>query len=341
MTHDAPSNRRGAVLRVAAVALGVLLLLAVGVYSAFRFTPWPSALLVRRAFTADGRRIADALAKHVPAGVTARRDLSYDPADPDARFDVFSPDRPDSSGPRPTVVWIHGGAFVAGSKDEIANYLQILAARGFTVVGVNYSLAPGRRYPTPVRQVERALAYLAANAAAYRIDPARLFLAGDSGGAQIAAQLALVLSDSTYAARVGIRPTTDIRVRGAILCCGPYDIRSVRLDGPFGRFLTTVLWAYSGTRQFMADSTFATISVVRYVAPGFPPTFLTVGNADPLAPLSRAFAGALVGAGVQVDTLFYPADHPTPLPHEYQFDLDIPEGRQALERIVAFLDSRS
>jgi acetyl esterase/lipase len=290
-------------------------------------------------FTKEGARLAAALQPHVPAGVVAHRDLAYAPNDPEARLDVF---RPVDSGPLPTVVWIHGGAWIAGSKDEIANYLQVLASHGFTVVGVDYSLAPGAKYPTPIRQVNVALRYLLDQATTLGIDTLQLYLAGDSGGAQIAAQLALLLRDPTYATRLGMAPgIAGDRLRGVVLFCGPYDAEAVRLDGAFGGFLRTVLWAYSGRRDFQADTTFRQISVVHDVGPTFPPALLSVGNTDPLAPQSRALATALTAHGVSVDTLFFPATHPTPLPHEYQFNLDIPEGRLALERTVTFLRSQT
>jgi acetyl esterase/lipase len=76
---------------------------------------------------------------------------------------------------------------------------------------------------------------------------------------------------------------------------------------------------------------------VRHVTSAFPPTFISVGNGDPLAPQSMAMADALRSVRVPVDTLFFSPDHQPALPHEYQFDLTRPEGRLALERVVAFL----
>lgn len=102
-----------------------------------------------------------ALEKRVPAGIVALLNVRYDESDSDAFFDAVYAARIETTEQMlPTIVWVHGGAFVSGSKDHIANYLRILAAKGFTVVGVNYSLAPGKFYPTPIRQVNSALAYI-------------------------------------------------------------------------------------------------------------------------------------------------------------------------------------
>ena len=50
------------------------------------------------------------------------------------------------------------------SKGQIANYARILAGKGYTVVGIDYSIAPRKTYPTPVRQLNTALSYLEQNA---------------------------------------------------------------------------------------------------------------------------------------------------------------------------------
>lgn len=319
-----------------AVALLAILLLA------FQLSPWPSVLVIRRAFDKGAAEASQALEKHVPAGVAAVRNETYDVADPDGRLDVFFPsDVKDSDRALTTIVWIHGGAWISGTKDQIANYAKILAGHGYTVVGVDYSVAPGKTYPTPVRQVNGALGYLVKNAARFHIDPARFVLAGDSGGAHIAAQVANVISVPSYASALGISPTIQrSQLRGVVLFCGPYDVRKVKLDGSFGGFLRTVLWSYSGTKDFMANQQFATASVINYVTPEFPPAFVSAGNADPLEPQSREFADALASQGVPVDTLFFPKDYAPPLAHEYQFNLDVTAGREALDRTLAFLSTR-
>jgi acetyl esterase/lipase len=115
----------------------------------------------------------------------------------------------------------------------------------------------------------------------------------------------------------------------------------VDLSGPFAGFLRTVLHAYAGHEDFLTDPRFAPASVVNHVTAAFPPTFISVGNADPLREHSRAFAEALQEHGVPVRTLFFPDDYAPALPHEYQFDLDTEAGRSALERSLAFLAERA
>ena len=316
-----------------------LTVLGVGTWAAFQLSPWPSVLLIRWAFDKGAAEASDALRKHRPPGVTERRGLAYDAADPDARLDVYFPAQVQGSDQRlTTVVWIHGGGFVSGRRGDIANYLHVLAGRGFVVVNVDYTIAPKATWPTPARQINAALAYLQANAAELNIDAARIVLAGDSAGAQIAAEVANAITSPTHAERVGLVPALRPgQLAGTVLFCGPYDAALVQWDSPFAAFMRTVLWSYLGRKDFREDPRLDAFSVARHVTPAFPPSFISAGNADPLEPHSRALAAALEAEGVRVDALFFPKDYTPALPHEYQFNLDSEAGSQAMERSVAFL----
>ena len=319
--------------------LALSVVLGVVAYAAFQLSPWPSALLVRWTWDQGGRSMARALEKHVPAGFSERLNERYDAADEDALLDVFFPSRIENTeSALLTVVWVHGGGWISGSKDQIANYARILAGRGYTVAGVDYSIAPGRTYPTPVRQVNAALAYLSVNAKRLHVDASRFVLAGDSAGAHIAAQVANVISVPSYAAAMGVVPSIRRQqLAGTILFCGLYRIAPVRPAGYFISSGRTMPCAYSGEKNFMSDSRFATASVVNYLTADFPVTFISAGNADPLLPQSREFAAALAARGVRADALFFPDDYAPALPHEYQFNFDFDASRIALERAAGFL----
>jgi len=313
----------------------IAIVIAVGGYAAFSLSPWPSVWLIRHAFSADGSRLAAALEKHVPQGVDAILDQAYGEAGAN-RLDVFLP--AGSARPLPAIVWVHGGAFVAGDKAEVANYLKIVAARGYVAVGVNYTRAPAAEYPTPVREANAALAYVLANAARFHVDPARIFLAGDSAGAQIAAQLAAVISAPDYARATGIAPALARNaLRGVVLFCGVFDAEAVDPAGAFAGFLRTVTWAYFARKDMTGDPRLAEFSVRAHLTADYPPAFVSAGNGDPLGPQSVALVAAMRESGVAVDALFFPDERAPPLPHEYQFNLDDEAGREALERLSAFL----
>ncbi|WP_158277099.1 alpha/beta hydrolase [Serinibacter arcticus] len=333
-------SRTRSAVRVALTALGVavgaVLGLVVLVATAFSLSPWPGALLIRRAFDKGGHETNAALADRVPDDVVTRADVRYDETDPVALLDIH---RPAAPGPHPTVVWVHGGGWVSGSKDQVANYLRILAAEGFVVVAVNYSLAPGARYPRPVHQVLAALRHLLAHAEDLDLDTSRLVLAGDSAGSQIAAQVAAAVTDPTYARALGVDPAVrSDELRAVVLHCGAYDLDLREASSRAGAwFVESVLWAYTGRRTPGTDPVLALASVLRHASAAFPPAYLSGGNADPLTPQGRAFAERLVELGVEVVADFAEPDHEPPLGHEFQFDLASEAGRTTHEASVAFL----
>ena len=317
------------------ISIGILTLILL-TWAAFTFSPWPNALLIRKAFDDNGAKTAQALEKHVPAGITEVQNQQYRQNDKDGYLDVFYPENTSMS--LPTVVWVHGGAWVSGDKNNVDNYLKILASHGYTVVGVDYSIAPEHQYPLPLTQVNDALTYLQSNADRLHIDQNRLFMAGDSAGSQIVAQMANMITSPAYANEVGIKPTlAPEKLKGMLLNCGAYDLALPDYNGEFGKFLHTVLWAYSGKKDFLNDPTLKQASVVNYVTSAFPPIFLTAGNGDPLEDQSKELASKLASLEVPVSTLFYPADHQPQLPHEYQFDLDTKDGVSAMASMLAFL----
>jgi acetyl esterase len=303
-------------------------------------SPRPAALLVRKVFAAGGAKTAEALDKHAPADVVALVNERYGP-EPDMLLDVFRPSS--ASGPLPLLLWVHGGGFCGGAKEELEGYFKLIASNGYVVAGPRYSLAPEYHYPTPPRQMMQALDYLQLNAERLQIDPDGIAIAGDSAGAHIAAQLGALVTTPGYAGAVGVTPTiTAAQLRGIVLACGPYDLGLGRdVSSPAGRrLIQVVLWAYSGKRHFLDDPAFAAWSVTDNVTSAFPPALITVGNADPLRQHSELLGERLGAQGVETDTLFFPDDHQPPLGHEYQFDLDSDAGQLFLERLLGFLQRR-
>lgn len=323
---------------LAYIAVVALVIVAVG-YTAFRSTPWPSVLLIRHAFAKDAARRNVALEAHATGNVTVVPDQRYGD-DSRELVDVYYP--ADAPTKLPTLIWIHGGAFIAGDRTDLSGYAKVLAAKGYTIAAVGYPLAPGARYPAPVISANEAVTFILANVDRFHVDPQRLFIVGDSAGAQIAAQMVAGTADAAYGGAVGFSPALQPpQIKGVVLFCGIFDATAVATEGPFSDFIRKVLWSYFGTPDITGDSRLEQFSVAGHVTADFPPTFVSVGNADPLAPQSAKLAEALKSKGVAVETLFFPPDHAPPLQHEYQFDLDGEAGKQALARLEAFLAARA
>lgn len=310
----------------------------------FRLNPWPSALLIRAVFYRGARQLAAVMEPHVPAAeVTERRGMRYPvanarPGSTSKKLDLFLP--AEASGPLPLVVWIHGGAWLSGSRNDVEPYLRILAGRGWAAAGVDYTVSPRGIYPQAVREVTAAVAFLRERSAEFGLDPHRIVLAGDSAGAQLAAQLAVLSTSPDYARTTGLPPALDpADLRGVVLHCGVYDVAALAgLRGILGWGFRTALWAYTGSRRWSETPAGAQMSVLEHVTAAFPPAYVSGGNGDSLTVTqSVPLAARLAALGTGVRTRFWPADHSPALPHEYQFQLDRPEANRTLTETLEFL----
>jgi len=302
-------------------------------------TPWPSALLIRGVFETGARDTVNEMLPYVPkTKLTEHLNVSYGDAGVNTTLDAFTP--ADAAGPLPTVVWIHGGAWISGAKENVAPYLRILASHGYSTIGLNYTIAPEATYPTAVNQLNDALTYITEHAAELNVDLDQIVLAGDSAGAQLASQLTVLITNPEYAALMGIRPAlSENQVVGAILNCGVYDLRRMSdLTGISAWGFKIALWGYTGTKNWSQTSAGATMSTIDFVTDKFPPTYISGGNGDGLTWIQTIpMSNALKSAGVEVDELVWPANHEPALPHEYQFHLDFTDAHTALDRTLEFL----
>ncbi len=141
-----------------------------------------------------------------PAGVTTAV-LSVDGPHGAVPVRVFRPTGPDVD-PRPALVWMHGGGFVAGSIDDTESVIpgsELAARAGAVVISVGYHLAVGGvRHPVPVDDVEAVWRWVVADAARLGVDPGRLFLGGASVGGTLATAVAGRLRDAGEPAPRGL-----------------------------------------------------------------------------------------------------------------------------------------
>lgn len=322
-----------------AIIVGVVLVVA----SVGSITPWPSAMVIRAVFTQGGDATVAEMDKHLPdTKLTETLDVSYGDDGTDTTMDVFTP--ASATEPLPTIVWIHGGAWISGSKENVDPYMRILAAEGYTTIAVNYTIGPEGYYPTAVGQLNTALEYINDNAADLGVDPKQIVLAGDSAGSQLASQMATIITSPDYAKIMDVTPALDSdQVVATVLNCGVYDLAALAaLDGIVGWGLKTSMWAYTGKKTWAEDASGATMSTIDWVTEDFPTTYISGGNGDGLTWLqSIPMAQRLDELGVDVTTQFWPATHEPALPHEYQFHLDMPDAQTALQKTIDFLNTHT
>ncbi|HEY8999220.1 MAG TPA: alpha/beta hydrolase [Candidatus Saccharimonadales bacterium] len=336
--------RRKIVLWIVGVVVG----LVVAVSLAFRLSPWPGALIIRSVFDRGGRqRLASMEAALPNYSVTVLTNQQYHADDKDALLDVYIPSSAlQTHAKLPIVVWTHGGAWLSGDKKDDAPYFKRLASKGFIVVAVNYSLAPEKKYPTAVRQLNDAYAYIEANAVRFDGNPDKVVLAGDSAGAQLSSQMAAIMTNPSYAQEMNIKPSlAPSQLAGVVLFCGIYKMESLTEPSPnlpkiIGWGDDVAVWALTGTRD-KSSPLIRQMSAYYHAGKDFPATFISGGNGDPLTNAqSVPFAGKLESLNVPVTTLFYPQNHTPSLPHEYQFTFNA-DGEHAFAAMTQFLQART
>lgn len=340
-TTSQPQKKKFKILKIIGWIFGIVFILAIIAYAAFKISPYPSALLVRSAFKTSGEKTNLALNKFVKAGYTEIADINYQPGNDNALLDIYYyKDLVNTVGKLPTIVWIHGGGWVGGDKVDISSYSKLLAEAGYIVVSLNYTRAPEANFPVQIKEVLSAIDFLKKNSDKYDVDTTKIFLAGDSGGAHIVSVTANTIFNKSYSIDLKLRSSIDKgTIKGLILFCGPYDMFNVNFEGEFGGFLKTVLWSYSGTKDFLNNRDFKSASIINYVTKEFPPVFISVGNKDPLEPQSRQLARKLTRLNVYVDSLFFAEDYMPELSHEYQFDLELDASKTALSRVKQFMQN--
>lgn len=323
--------------------IGVALLALVVAVAVWAWlSPWPSVLLIRQMWPEASAEQVAAMKALEPTDVSARRNVVVDADDPDGRIDVY---RPDAAGGTalPTIVWVHGGGFITGTKDGMDTYLTQIAAAGYTVIAVEYTVAPNARYPHPVQQVTTAMGFLLTHAGQYGVDPSQMVLAGDSAGAHIAAQTAMAITQPGYAHDAGLDLTGLSQVQqgselqATVLYSGAFDMTLMKDSEGMGKWMVrTMLWAYTGSKDPASDPHLEWASLPQHVDSHFPPTFISTGPADPLLSHSESMASHLEKVGVDVDTLWFP-DASDAIGHEYQMDLRTPQAKESMKALLAFL----
>lgn len=198
------------------------------------------------------------------------------------KLDLYT--RRDLTTPQPTLVFFHGGFWVAGSKDIQLTALLPWLEKGWNVVNVGYRL--GGVAPAPAAAVDAfcALRWIGANAAMYNIDTTRLVASGQSAGGHLALTLGL-LNEAGLDATCPAGETP--RVAAVINWFGVTDVADV-VSGP--NFNEVPARWFAGMAEADMLALAERLSPLRYVRNGLPPVLTIQGDADPVVPYQHGVA---------------------------------------------------
>jgi acetyl esterase/lipase len=242
----------------------------------------------------------------VPEGTRVQRDVPYiKDGHPRQKLDLYVP----KGGKNlPLVILIHGGAFMAGSKEgeNPGRWLR----KGYAVASINYRLSQHAPFPAAVQDCKAAVRWLRANAAANGIDPNRFGAFGASAGGYLVTMLGVTGGVNDFDAGGNLKVSS--RVQAVADWYGPTDFLQMdahRLpdgmvhdsaDSPESRFIGGPI---QENREKVRKA-----NPITYVKKDAPPFLFAHGDRDPLVPhhQSELLYAALRKAGVPVTLRIVP-----------------------------------
>ncbi|GAA0603524.1 alpha/beta hydrolase [Kribbella sandramycini] len=201
--------------------------------------------------------------------------------------------RPDLNGPLPTVIYFFGGGWTLGSIDTADGITRRLVnAVPCQVITVGYRLAPEHPFPAAVHDCHDATQWIAANADKLQVDPARIVVAGDSAGGNLAAATTLLARDHgpTLAGQLLVYPNTKYGADTQSMRTGddPYLFNRTSVGWYWGHYLTDVRDGLSPLASPLLAESHA----------GLPPALVITAEYDPLRDEGEFYAEKLHAAGV-------------------------------------------
>ena len=272
-------------------------------------------------------------------GVRKFKDIAYSDKHPANLLDIYLPET--GVGPFPAIIFIHGGAFNGGEKDDMQIAIVIEALnRGYAVVSVEQRLIPqGGIFPYPIFDFKAAIRFLRANAETYMLDEKRFVTTGTSAGGYHAVMAPATSGTAAFEDLSMGNPDVSSDVAAAIGFFGVYDLvmqsEFSYEQGPFPG--ATEVWDFAAAflgvdpRQHRELAAFA--DPTNYITPQMVPTLIQAGSADVVVPtpasvvLAEKIAAVCGADRVQIDILDGAAHG------DARFNE--PENQ---ERIFAFLD---
>lgn len=216
----------------------------------------------------------------------------------DLLLDLYLPER--AEGPSPAIIWVHGGAWRMGSKED--SPAAGVVDHGYAVASISYRMSYEALFPAQIQDCKAAVRWLRANAERYDLDPERFGAWGASAGGHLAALLGTA-GDVVVWDRVGGNREFSSRVQAVCDWFGPTNFLrmsdapgAMDHDAPDSPESELVGGPIRENRDLVARA-----NPITYIAPGEPPFLIVHGDKDDLVPLNQSelLYEALQAAGVE------------------------------------------
>ena len=261
----------------------------------------------------------------LPAGITECRNISYGSHGKWNLLDVYYPDG--TAEKLPTIVSIHGGGYVYGSKEIYRRYGMDMARRGFAFVNFNYRLAPRWHFPAPLWDTNSVMEWICKNATRYHLDPNRLIVVGDSAGAQLASQYAAIATNTKYAATFRMK-VPEITIRALGLNCGIYDPNVFITDSNTG-----IQRDYLGKKITRSDPR---LKILEAIGSNYPAAHITTAYYDFLKDHAKPMFDFLTEKGIHCKLDCYGSEEEKTVGHVFHVTITHPEAIRCNDDAAAF-----
>jgi acetyl esterase/lipase len=213
------------------------------------------------------------------------------------KLDLYVPAQP----ARPSlVVWVHGGAWRGGSKNNPS--IRPLTERGFAVASIDYRLSPVAKFPTQIHDIKAAIRYLRAHADKYGLATEKIAISGGSAGGHLAALAGMTSGIKELEGEIGDHRDQSSNVQAIVVFYGAANLTTILSQStPHGLSVRA-----PALDLLLGGPPDAKADLARLASPVFhtdrsdPPLLWFHGDQDPQMPINQAheMSGAYKKAGI-------------------------------------------
>ena len=218
--------------------------------------------------------------------IQVTRDIEFAKVDGHSlKLDLY---RPVGAMSPPLVVWVHGGAWRAGSKDSMP--LGELVRRGFAIASVDYRLSPVAKFPAQVHDCKAAIRFLRVKEKEYGYDASRIGIAGSSAGGHLVAEIGVTNGHPKLEGTVGEHLDQSSSVHAIVDYYGPTNFLTIlKQSTPHGLSVRVpALQLLLGSQPEENPSLAKLASPVFHVDRNDPPLLMIHGDQDPQVPINQS-----------------------------------------------------
>ncbi len=236
---------------------------------------WKKVMLTSLAIFSGQTLLAQSIIKDITYALTPEKEL---------KLDLYLPDG--TSNPY-LVVWVHGGAWHSGSKE---NPPQDLVKLGYAMASISYRRTPEAKFPALIHDIKAAVRFLRSHANQYGYRGDKITLWGSSAGGHLVALAGLTNNHEGLEGKIGNDLATSSEIQAVVDFFGPADLTTILSQStPHGlNVRTPALTLMFGKPLDQAAEELKMASPVYHVDAGDPPLFICHGDLDPQVPINQS-----------------------------------------------------